>query len=169
MLRPGLSFVRSRSPRRGGKSERSEETREFRLTGLSGGKTLTNGEIRMARGTMAPRGPISLRAPRICRTIQASRAAERVLGLNLLDGNAVAPGTMDSYRRAVTDFELYASEIGQHLDWKNGVEIEGTCLEYLDLLFTQGFGPEVGDRLMAAIRTISPITAVMKNSSCQGQ
>ena len=119
-----------------------------RLTGLSGGKTLINGEIRMARGTMAPRGPISLRAPRICRTIQASRVVERVPGLSLLESNAVAPGTMDSYRRAVTDFELCASEIGQHLDWKNGVEIEGTCLEYL---------PEVGNRLMAAIGTFLPL------------
>ena len=54
----------------------------------------------------------------------------------------------------VTDFELYASEIGQHLDWKKGVGIEGTCLEYLDLLFTQGLGPEIGNRLMAATRTI---------------
>ena len=78
-------------------------------------------------------------APRGRRTIQASRVAERVPGLSLLESNAVAPGTMDSYRRAVTDFELFVSEIGQHLDWKNGVEIEGTCLVYLDLLFTQGF------------------------------
>ena len=102
----------------------------------------------------APGGPISLRAPRICRTIQASRVVERVPGLSFLESNAVAPGTMDSYRRAVTDFELYASEIWQHLDWKNGVEIEGTCLEYLDLLFNQGFGPEVGNRLIAAIWTV---------------
>ena len=36
------------------------------------------------------------------------------------------------------------------------MEIEGTCQEYLDLLFTQGFGAEVGNRLMAAIRTIFP-------------
>ena len=63
----------------------------------------------MSQGTMAPRGPISLRAPRICRTIQASRVVERVPGLILLESNAVAPGTMDSYQRAVTDFELYAS------------------------------------------------------------
>ena len=52
--------------------------REFRLTGLSRGKTLTNGEIRRARVTMAARGPTSLRAPRICRTIQASRVVERI-------------------------------------------------------------------------------------------
>ena len=134
-----------------------QKPKKRRDQGIPTRKTLTNGEIRMVRGTMARRGSISLHTPRICRTIQASRVVERVSGLSLLESNAVAPGTMDSCRRAVTDFEPYASEIGQHLDWKSGVEIEGGCLEYLDLLFTQGFGPEVGNRLMAAIRTIFPL------------
>ena len=92
--------------------------------------------------------------PCLCRTIQVSRVVERVLGLSFLESNAVAPGTMDSYRKAVTDLEMFASEIGQQLDWRNGMEVERTCLEYLDLLFTQGFGPEVGNRLIAAIRTL---------------
>ena len=34
------------------------------------------------------------------------------------------------------------------------MEIEGTCLEYLDLLCTQSFEPEVENRLLAVILTI---------------
>ena len=76
-------------------------------------------------------------------------------GLSFLKSNAAAPGTMDSYRRAVADFEAYASEIEQQLDWTSAL-VKGVCLEYLDLLVTQGFGPEVVNRLTAAIRMIFP-------------
>ena len=144
MLRPGLSFARRRSPRRGGKSQRSEETREFRLTGLSGGRTLTNGEI-----TSGPRNDGAERTNLSAGSAYLPHDPSESSG----ESAWAEPPREHSYRRAVTDFELYASEIGEHLDWKNDVEIEGTCLEYLDLLFTQGFGPEVGNRLMNGIRT----------------
>ena len=136
--------------RRGRKPQRAPIRRLVRWepVGGCGGASL--------RTVPSARGPISLRTPRLCRTIQVSRVVEKVPGLSFLESNAVAPGTMDSYRKAVTDLEMFTSEIGQRLDWKNGVEVERTCLEYLDLLFTQGFGPEVGNRLIAAIRTLFP-------------
>ena len=156
MLRRGLSFARSRSPRRGNEYDEADNRREPRFVGSSAGSQLAGLRVSLTRAMHAARGTISLRTPRLCRTIQMSRVVERVPGLSFLESNAIAPGTMDSYRKAITDLEMFATEIGQRLDWKNGVEVEGTCLEYLDLLFTRGFGPEVGNRLIAAIRTLFP-------------
>ena len=54
------------------------------------------------------------------------------------------------------DFEACASEMEQELGWTSALEVEEICLEHLDLLFTQGFGLEVGSRLSAAVRMMFP-------------
>ena len=156
MLRRGQNFARSRSPRRGSELNEDENRRRLRCAGSFAGNPLASVQAAQLRTGIAAREPISLRTPRLCRTIQVSRTVERVPGLCFLESNAVAPETMENYRKAVADLEMYASEIGHQLDWRNGMEVERTCLEYLDLLFTQGFGPEVGNRLIAAIRTLFP-------------
>ena len=122
MLRRGRSYARSRSPRRGNEYVEAENRREPRFAGSSAGNKLAGVGVPQPRTIPAARRPISLRTPRLCRTIQVSRVAERVPGLSFLESNAVAPGTMDSYRKAVTDLEMFASEIGQRLDWKNDVK-----------------------------------------------
>ena len=140
---------------RGGKSQRSEETREFRLTGLSGGKNAD--KWRNANGPRndgVERTNLSAGSAYLPHDPSESSGGKSIWFEPPRETQSRQEPWTASYLRAVTDFELYASEIGQHLDCKNGVEIEGTCLEYLDLLFTQGFGPEVGNQLMAAIRTI---------------
>ena len=135
--------------RRGRKPQRAPILRLVRWEQVGGCRGASASDNTCSKGANLSPNPL-------CRTIQVSRVVERVPGLSFLESNAVAPGTMDSYRKAVTDLEMFASEIGQRLDWKNGVEVERTCLEYLDLLFTQGFGPEVGNLLIAAIRTLFP-------------
>ena len=64
------------------------------------------------------------------------------------DGQDATVGAIGSY----FDFGVV-----EQLDWRSALEVVGTCLEYLDLLFTEGFGLEVGNRLIAAIHTIFPL------------
>ena len=64
---------------------------------------------------------------------------QRMTGLSFFKNDAVALVAMDSYRKAITVIEMYVTRIRQQLDWRNGIQGEMTCLEYLDLLFTQNF------------------------------
>ena len=118
--------VRSRTPRRRGTGARVEEQRKVRFAGSCVGSSLRSTENNLTRTAVVPRVPISLRAPRLW-MVQIDRVVKRVPGLSFLESNAVAPGTMDSYRRAVADCEAYATEIEQHLDWTSALEVEGIC------------------------------------------
>ena len=141
MFHRGWGTARSRTPKRqtGVQKSKSEEESDCAGTSL---RSAANHLTRLAVAT------ISLRAPGLCRTIQTDRVVKRVPGLSFLESNAVAPGTVDSYRRAVGDFEAYATEIEQQLNWTRAVEVEEIC--------TQGFGSEVGSRLLPAIRMMFP-------------
>ena len=93
----------------GVQESKSEEESDSQTRALR--KALRSAENQLTRLTVV-RETISLRAPRLCRTIQTDRVVKRVPGLGFLESNG--------YRRA-EHFEAYATEIEQRLNWTSAV------------------------------------------------
>ena len=99
-----------------------------------------------------------------CRSTASPFSVPCVLGLSLLETNAVAPKSMESCRRAVGGVRKGNSDTR---DWNRQDETEKLCLECLELF--NRFGPDVGNRPLASVRMIPPCLRNSRIWICLGR
>ena len=78
---------------------------------------------------------------------------EAVFDRSFLETNSIAPRTLETYLKTIAAMiDFFGAEPSPEM-------MEDTLLEYLDHMYAQGFGPEVGRTLLAALRALRSFSA----------
>ena len=77
-------------------------------------------------------------------------------GLSLLESNAVTLPTMAAYRYALQAFSDFCLTAHGAMNPDDPNILESQILNYMDVLYADGYGPEVGKRLLAGIQALYP-------------
>ena len=85
-----------------------------------------------------------------------SRSEASSRGLSFLEANRIAPGTLRYFNQEVSEFEQWL--ISNALGASTQEELDTVLLEYLDHLFFEGWNHDRGEKLLAGLAHLAPLT-----------